>query len=548
MASATGLQRPEGPPPEGPRRRLPGVRTLLLATYLAVLLLPVGGIGFLRLYESALIRQTEAELLAQAAVLSAAYRAAWLDHASPEALAAMPAARFDWGVAPAPASSERWRTLLPQLDLADSPILPRAPDPVPAGRPADPIALAVAKTLAPVLANVREMTLAAIRIVDAHGIVVAATANADLGLDMVRQEEVAEALQGAPVAMLRERAPLSGEVSWESISRTTALRVFVAVPVVADGRVLGAVLVSRTPRNIVQTLYSKRDALLALAVVLIVSVAALAWFAGYTVVRPTRQLAAMARRVAAGDVRAVAPLAAPMTREARSLSDSIVVLARTLQMRADYVRELALSISHELKTPLTGIRGSTELLRDHLEEMSAEERARFLSNILADTARLERLVRRILELARADALLPSGGEACDVVQAAKSIAAGRGRELSIECTSAALSAAIDCESLDIALSNLVENAFQHGGPAASVRIAARAEQDSVVIDVSDDGRGISPANAGRVFDRFFTTARETGGTGLGLAIVRQRIAAFGGDISLLPGGRGAAFRIRLKAA
>jgi signal transduction histidine kinase len=463
-------------------------------------------------------------------------------------LAAMPTAKSDWGVAPAPASSERWRALLPQLDLAESPILPRAPDPVPATRPADPIALAVAKTLAPVLANVREMTLAGIRIVDGHGIVVASTANADLGLDMGRQEEVAEALQGAPVAMLRERAPLSGEVSWESISRTTQLRVFVAVPVVVDGRVLGAVLVSRTPRNIVQTLYSKRDALLALAVVLIVSVAALAWFAGYTVVRPTRQLAAMARRVAAGDVRAVEPLAAPMTREAQSLSASIVVLARTLQMRADYVRELALSISHELKTPLTGIRGSTELLRDHLEEMSAEERARFLSNILADTARLERLVRRILELARADALLPSGEEACDVVQAAKAMAAGKGRGLSIDCTAATLPAAIDCESLGIALSNLVENAFQHGGPAASVHIAARGEPGSVIIEVSDDGRGISPANGERVFERFFTTARETGGTGLGLAIVRQRIAAFGGDIALLPGERGAAFRIRLKAA
>lgn len=543
MASATG-----SPRPEEQRRRLPGVRTLLLATYLAVLLLPVAGIGILRLYESALIRQTETELLAQAAVLSAAYRAAWLDSASPEALAAMPAAKVSWGVAPTPSSPERLRALLPQLDLADSPILPRAPDPVPAKQRADPIALAVAKTLAPVLANVREMTLAGIRIVDARGIVVASTANADLGLDMVGQEEVAEALQGAPVAMLRQRAPLSQEVSWESLSRTTALRVFVAVPVVADGRVLGAVLVSRTPRNIVQTLHGKRYALLALAVVLVVSVAALAWFAGYTVVRPTRQLAAMARRVATGDVRAVEPLAAPMTREAQSLSDSIVVMARTLHLRADYVRELALGISHELKTPLTGIRGSTELLRDHLEEMSAEERAKFLSNILADTARLERLVRRILELARADALLPSGGEACDVVQVAKSVSAGRGRELSIECAAAALPAAIDCESLDIALSNLVENAFQHGGATASVRLAVRGEPGAVVIDVCDDGRGISPANAKRVFDRFFTTAREAGGTGLGLAIVRQRIAAFGGDIVLLPTKHGAAFRIRLKAA
>ena len=81
-----------------------------------------------------------------------------------------------------------------------------------------------------------------------------------------------------------------------------------------------------------------------------------------------------------------------------------------------------------------------------------------------------------------------------------------------------------------------------------MRIAARGEPGSVIIDVSDDGRGISPANVERVFERFFTTAREAGGTGLGLAIVRQRIAAFGGDISLLPAKRGAAFRIRLKAA
>ena len=70
--------------------RLPGIRTLLLATYLAVLLLPVAGIGILRLYESALLRQTEAELMAQAAVLSAVYRAAWLDRAPPDEPATEP--------------------------------------------------------------------------------------------------------------------------------------------------------------------------------------------------------------------------------------------------------------------------------------------------------------------------------------------------------------------------------------------------------------------------------------------------------------------------
>ena len=74
------------------------------------------------------------------------------------------------------------------------------------------------------------------------------------------------------------------------------------------------------------------------------------------------------------------------------------------------------------------------------------------------------------------------------------------------------------------------------------------EAGRVIVEVCDDGRGISPPNADRVFDRFFTTARDAGGTGLGLAIVRQRIAAFGGDIALLRAERGASFRIRLKAA
>jgi signal transduction histidine kinase len=532
-------------------RRLPRVRTVLLATYLAVLLLPVGGIGFLRLYESALIRQTESELLAQAAVLSAAYRSAWLARASPAELSAMPKASLDWGVTPTPYSTERWRMVQAQLDLADSPVLPRAPDAVTAASPAEPIALAVARTLTPVLADVREMTLAGIRIVDVHGVVVAATANADLGLGLTGQEEVAQALRGVPSAVLRERTAVSGNPSWDSISRTTSLRVFVAVPAVADGRVLGAVLVSRTPRNIVQTLYSKRYALLALAAVLVASVAILAWFAAYTVVRPTRQLATMAQRVAAGDVRAVEPLATPMTREAQSLSDSIVVMARTLQARADYVRELALGVSHELKTPLTGIRGSAELLRDHLEEMSIDERRKFLSNILDDTTRLERLVRRILELARADALMPRGDEACDVAEAATAIASAwqaKGRNMVVEGASAALPAVIDRESLDIVLSNLLDNAFQHGGPAASVKVVLQPEDGRICVEISDDGPGISPGNADRVFDRFFTTARDAGGTGLGLAISRQRVMAFGGDIALVPAARGAVFRITLKAA
>jgi len=531
--------------------RLPRIRTLLFATYLAVLLLPVAGVGVLRLYESALLRQTEAELLAQAAVLSAAYRSSWLEHASAGALAATPRVALPWGTQPPPRSSERWIVLLPQLDFADTTILPRAPDAMAAGQPPEPVAVEVAKSLASVVGEVRKMTLAGIRIVDAAGIVVAST-GADLGLSLAKQEEVARALQGAPTAVLRERPPLSTDQGWESISRNTDVRVFVAVPAIEDGHVLGAVLVSRTPRNIVQTLYGKRYALLGLAAVLIVSVLALAWFAGYTIVRPTRQLAAMAQRVASGEVRAVKPLATPMTHEARLLSDSIITMARTLEARADYVRDLALDISHEFKTPLTGIRGGAELLRDHLDDMSLKERRKFIANILTDTERLERLVHRILELARADALTPQGDEICDVAGATAEMAADlafKGHRISVDGMPSSLSAAIDRLSFDVVLSNLLANAWQHGGSSSvSVSVTGRIKADAVIVDVSDDGVGISPGNAERIFDRFFTTARDSGGTGLGLAIARRRLTAFGGHIDSLPAKRGASFRITLRAA
>lgn len=522
---------------------------MLLATYFAVLFLPVAGIGILRLYESALIRQTEAELMAQAAVLSAAYRANWLERAPAGAIEAMPKVELQW--AGSPQYGGGWIPLLPQLDLADAPILPRPADAVMASAPADPVALEVARSLDPVVKEVRRMTLAGIRILDARGVVVAATQDEELGKSLAAQEEVTHALRGAPMAALRERDVDPADYSVISISRNTALRVFVAVPILADGRVLGAVMVSRTPRNIVQTLYSKRYALLEAALMMVAAVVALAFFTGQTVIRPTRQLAAMARRVARGELHAVEPLDRPLMREARELSDSIVTMARTLEARADYVRELAIGISHEFKTPLTGIRGGAELLRDHLGEMSEEERRRFLSNILADTARLERLVTRILELARADAVTPQGGERCDVAIATEEIAAearDTGQHVSIATMPASLPATIDRTSFDIVLASLLDNARQHAGAGASVTISGHRTGEGVVVEVADDGPGVSPGNIQRIFDRFFTTRRDSGGTGLGLAIARRRVQAFGGDLSLEEAEQGALFRIRLRRA
>src|SRR6185436_6355482 len=124
------------------RLRLPGIRSLLLATYFVVLLLPVAGIGILRLYESALIRQTEAELMAQAAVLAAVYRTDWLENAAPDALAAMPKVELQWS---GTADYGGRIPLLPQLDLAEAPILAKPADAVAPVRPAEPVAVEIAR-------------------------------------------------------------------------------------------------------------------------------------------------------------------------------------------------------------------------------------------------------------------------------------------------------------------------------------------------------------------------------------------------------------------
>ncbi|MBS0223541.1 MAG: HAMP domain-containing histidine kinase [Proteobacteria bacterium] len=515
-----------------------------------MLLLPLVGIGILRLYESALLRQTEAELLAQAAVLSAAYRSAWLEQAPAGALRMMPMVEAPWNNSLSGKADGRWLTLVPKLDLAEIRILPPAPDAVFGQRPPEPVSERIARSLSAIVEGAQKMTLAAIRIVDAAGVIVSSTAKTDVGFSLGGQEEVAYALKGAPTTVVRQRIRHHPDVGWESISRNSDLRVFVALPVLAEGHVLGAILVSRTPRDIIQTLYGKRWVLVKTVLVLMATVAALAWFTGLAVVRPTRQLADMAQRVARGEIRAVQPIRSPMTREACSLSESIVSIAQTLEARADYARDLALGISHEFKTPLTSIRGSAELLQDHFDEMSNEERCRFLSNILGDTVRLERLVRRILDLARADALMPQGRENCDLAVALAEIAEDscrKGRSVVMKDLPSSMPAAIDRTSFDIILSNLLENAHQHGGPGVSVVLSGFADPRQVTVDVADNGPGIPPDNADRIFDRFFTTGRDSGKTGLGLAIARRYARAYGGDVILCPSERGAVFRIRLSA-
>lgn len=266
-----------------------------------------------------------------------------------------------------------------------------------------------------------------------------------------------------------------------------------------------------------------------------------------TLTTPINALITRTEEIARGGRSAIRPLEIYGTREVATLSQSFLDLAGKLVDHSDHVRSFATHVSHELKSPLTSIRGAAELLRDDDDSnpMSGEQRKRFLENIIADTERLDQLLSRLRELAKAE--LPSERGTSSL----RDIVAQLGmqfRQLSVISEgSADEMLALPGEAADIIFANLAENAFQNG--ATTLAIKASDEGLGMTIQVRDNGHGITDGNRERIFEPFFSTRREDGGTGMGLGIVRAMLASHGGNIELLDSGRdGTAFLIILPIA
>ena len=204
---------------------------ILFGTLLFVASLPGVAALSLRVYENTLVQQTESELIAQSVVLAAAYKAAWYDAAH----------------APQPDPSARpLAPEAPAIDLRTMPVLPRAPAGVRAGA-ADPRALQVAARLRPMVGDAVAVTLTGTRLLDAHGIVV--LGRGDAGQSLAGLAEVRAALAGHSATVLRERSAAEMADWRAALSRAYAIRVHHARPVIADGKVIGVVMVTRSLLN-----------------------------------------------------------------------------------------------------------------------------------------------------------------------------------------------------------------------------------------------------------------------------------------------------------
>ena len=517
------------------RKWRPALWMVVAAILAIVVALPLSGLVFFRLYENQFVHETEGELIAQASAVAAFYQQALNDASPPETL-------LGPGIAPAPGGA-RYQAWEPQLDLAAEKILPSRGEARVTQKAADPIYVSIGLRIDDVLPEIQKRTLAGFRVLDAQGTIIAG--QSETGLSLAHVSEVARALEGRYASAIRVRISDQPPPPLYSISRGTRIRVFVALPVVHKGRVAGVVYASRTPSHILRHLYGERGKVALWAGFVLVGTAIAGFLLMRTVTRPLAQLLDRTQRLKAGDREALVSLPVNGTREMAALGEGLLSMARQLQERGDYIRSYASHVTHELKSPLTAIRGAAELLAESGEAMTPQERQKFARNIATDAERLNELVTRLRDHARAEAAVP-GTEASDLDAVLSALTLPESVVLDREGT-ADIRLAMSAENAGIVFSNLASNAAGHS--ARRLTVKARREAGMAHITVADDGEGISAGNRLRIFEPFFTTRREDGGTGMGLHIVRTLVEAHGGTISLADSAEGGAcFDIVLPAA
>ena len=285
------------------------------------------------------------------------------------------------------------------------------------------------------------------------------------------------------------------------------------------------------------------------------------WLLGRQIETSSRALRKAARSLGQDETGFSAP-AGPMAAELAALSRELDATAlklresRERERRMDASRrQLVAWVSHDLRTPLAGLRAMAEALQDGI----ATDTGRHHRQILAEVTRLSTMVDDLFELSRIESgtlsLSPDRIEVSDLVSdtiaSMDPIARARGVWLT-GAADGSLPIQADPRELSRALSNLVTNAIRHTPEGGRVRVAATAADGEVLITVADGCGGIPEADLARVFDLAWraTAARTPGaesGAGLGLAIVRGIVEAHGGQVTVVNAGDGCSFGVRLPA-
>lgn len=308
----------------------------------------------------------------------------------------------------------------------------------------------------------------------------------------------------------------------------------VIAPVLRDGAVVGYVGVARPLSVAVAPIWWARARLAAGGLVIAVIMLVIGWWISQRLTHSLERLTAYVDSVREGRKTAPPPSRAA---EVTALTRAFEEMRTALEGKA-YVEEYTQALTHELKAPLSAIRGAAELLEEGMPE---EERARFLAHLRNEAGRLQMIVDRMLQLSALEARrtlrevgrvdLPALVEETVASLAPSALA----RRITVRIEGGPAWVSGERFLLGQALSNLMQNAIEFSPGGAAVVVRVQRQGGRVVIEIDDEGPGVPEFARTRIFERFYSLPRpETGrkSTGLGLSFVREIAHLHGGEVSV----------------
>lgn len=362
---------------------------------------------------------------------------------------------------------------------------------------------------------------------DAAGRIIADSRTpAELGADYSNWRDVALTLRGDYGARTTRRNPLD----------PTTSSLYVAAPVISAGRIVGCLTLIKPTASINAFIAQARPRVLqagaiSLAVAIVLSLIFSIWLT-----RPITRLTQYADGIREGR----RPIFPDLGRsEVAELGEAMQKMQMALEGK-QYVEEYVQNLTHEIKSPLSAIRGAAELID---EAMPLEKRERFLENIRTEAARIGRIVDTMLELAALEnrrmqpemQSLDLGAFLRNVVESKEPLLLKKQIDLQLK-TPGQLTFSGNGFLLHQALANLLQNAIDFSPQNGRIELAAEITDGSLILSVADQGAGIPAYALDRIFDKFYSLQRPDTGrksTGLGLNLVREVVATHNGSVRLV---------------
>ncbi len=269
-------------------------------------------------------------------------------------------------------------------------------------------------------------------------------------------------------------------------------------------------------------------------------------WAGARLMRPVESLGQGARQVADGDLDVRLPETGdPDLDPIRAAFNQMTEAVRS---RIDRERRFAANVSHELRSPLTTVVGTAELLESHQDRMDPVD-AQLVERLAGQSRRLSSTLLDLLEIGNVNATVPVQAEVTDVAQLVRSVLGAAGLSFTLLSADPAV-VRTDGRRVERVLVNLVENAERHGGGVGEVVV--QRTDDTVLVHVDDAGPGVEDAELERLFEPFARGSRSRSagiaGAGLGLAIAQEQAEAIGGQVFVADSPLGGArFTLELPA-